>query len=265
MNFQVVYGFILRHLYLYKRNWIRLTEILFWPAMELILWGFMAAYIEKQTTGDFSLFIRFLIGATIFWDVLFRTQLAVSMAFLEDMWTRNLLNVFVAPIRIREYLMGSFILALLRITIIVTVLTLLARWMYSFDLLEFQWTLVPFFGLLLVFGFSLGLISTSIVLRFGQAAESLAWAIAFLIQPFSAVFYSVDTLPQFMQYISWLLPSTYVFESMRKVLQTGIMDWDALGIAALINIGFLFFSATFFVWMFSQARERGLLTKIASQ
>jgi ABC-2 type transport system permease protein len=233
--------------------------------MELLLWGFLSMYIQKQTAGDFSNFIRFLIGATILWDVLFRAQMGVSISFLEDMWTRNLLNIFVAPIRIREYLAAIFCMGVLRVSIVVIVMSAMAWVLYAFNLYAFSWNLIPFFVMLMVFGFSLGIISVALILRWGQAAESLAWAVPFMIQPFSAVFYSVDTLPKVMQTVAWCFPSTYIFEGMREFLRSGNMDWNAIGVSAALNIVYLACAAGIFFWMFAKARKLGLLTKIATQ
>ena len=265
MNLGIILGLVQRYSLLYIRNPVRGFELIFWPAMELLVWGFLTVFIQKQTTGDFALFIRFLIGATIFWDILFRAQMGVALSFLEDMWTRNLLNLFVTPMRLREYLAATAVMGLLRVTVVLAITSLLAFVLYAFNIYELEWSLVPFLALLMVFGFSLGLISISLILRWGQAAESLAWAVPYIIQPFSAVFYSVDTLPEFMQYVAWCIPSTYVFEGMRDVVQTGAMDWSSLWIAAWINLGFLAFASGFFYWMFSNARKLGFLTKIATQ
>lgn len=265
MNPRVISALVKRFFFLYLRNPVRITELVFWPAMELMLWGFLTVFIQKETSGDFSTFIRFLIGATIFWDVLFRAQMGVSISFLEDMWTRNLLNIFVAPIRIREYLAAMFCMGVLRVTIVVVVMSLIAWFLYAFNLYAFSWNLLPFFALLMTFGFSLGIVSVSLILRWGQAAESMAWALPFMIQPFSAVFYSVETLPKGMQYVAWCFPSTYVFEGMRELVRTGTMDWNAVWMSALLNLIYLAFSAGIFIWMFAKARKLGLLTKIATQ
>jgi ABC-2 type transport system permease protein len=265
MNFRVIYALVQRYSFLYLRNPVRGFELVFWPAMELLLWGFLSMYIQKETTGDFSNFIRFLIGATIFWDVLFRAQMGVSISFLEDMWTRNLLNIFVAPIRIKEYLAAMFCMGVLRVSIVVIVMSILAWFLYAFNLYEFNWYLLPLFASLMVFGFSLGIISVSLILRWGQAAESLAWAVPFMIQPFSAVFYSVETLPKVMQYVAWCFPSTYIFEGMREFIRTGVMDWHAILYSVLLNIVYLAVAAGIFIWMFAKARKLGLLTKIATQ
>lgn len=265
MNPRVILALVQRYSFLYIRNPVRGLELIFWPAMELLLMGFLSQYIQSETSGTFSNFISFLIGATIFWDVLFRAQMGVSISFLEDLWTRNLLNVFVAPIRIKEYLAAMFCMGVLRVGIVVLIMSLMAWLLYAFNLFAFSWYLVPYFSLLMMFGFSLGIISVSLILRWGQAAESLAWAVPFIIQPFSAVFYSVETLPKAMQAIAWCFPSTYIFEGMRELVRTGIMNWQAVWISTLLNVVYLAVAAFIFIWMFAKARKLGLLTKIATQ
>ena len=140
MNPRIISALVLRYAFLYTRNWIRVVELIFWPTMELLVWGFLTTFIERQTTGDFPMFIRFLIGAMIFWDVLFRSQQAVAISFLEDVWTRNLLNVFVAPIRVTEYLAATFAFGMIRVTITVVLLAVLAKLLYAFNLFDFQCT-----------------------------------------------------------------------------------------------------------------------------
>jgi len=265
MNPRTVAFLALRYIFLYSRNAVRFVELIFWPGLDLLVWGFLTVFLQRNTTGDFPQFISFLIGAMIFWDVLFRAQQGVAISFLEDVWTRNLLNIFIAPVRVSEYLAATFVVGILRILVTVSILSVLAMLLYSFDILHFRWALLPFFGNLLFFGWSLGMISMALILRWGQAAESLAWAVPFLIQPISAVFYPVDVLPVWLQPIARLLPSTHVFEGMRAVLKTGTFEWKYMAAACGLNLVFLVAAGTYFGWMLARVKKRGLLTKVATQ
>ncbi|MEM7387221.1 MAG: ABC transporter permease, partial [Verrucomicrobiota bacterium] len=117
---------------------------------------------------------------------------------------------------------------------------------------------------LMVFGWSLGMISISLILRWGQAAESLAWAVPFMIQPLSAVFYPVSVLPAWVQPIAYALPPTHIFEGMREVLIDGNMPVDHLIWASLLNLVYLAIAGGFFGWILSYVRRRGLLTKVTT-
>ncbi len=210
------------------------------------------------------LFITFLIGGIILWDALFRAQQGVAISFLEDVWTRNLLNVFAAPVRMGEYLASTFVVGLLRVLVTATVLGVIAAVAWSFNLFEFRGGLVVFYANLMLFGWSLGLLSISLILRWGHGAESLAWAIPFLVQPFAAVFYPVASLPGWVQWVARALPPAHVFEGMRGVLAGQGIDWQALALATGLNVVCLGLGGWLFARTLARARERGLLVKVAS-
>ena len=270
MNFRIISALVLRYLFLYIRTPMRLIELIFWPMVDLVVWGSLTIYLQRQSETldpEFAKKILFLIGGVILWDVLFRAQQGVAISFLEDVWTRNLLNVFVAPVRTSEYVAATFVIGFLRICVTVLVLSVLAALAYSFNVFTMKWSLLPFFVNLLVFGWSLGMISTALILRWGQAAESLAWAIPFFIQPVVAVFYPVSSLPGWLQPITQIFPATHVFEGMRDVLnpEIGHASWSSIGMAAGLNVIFMALAAFVFAWILKSTRQKGLLTKFATQ
>lgn len=267
MNFRIIYALVLRYLFLYSRTPMRLIELVFWPVVDLMVWGNLTLFLQKNSNPEFGQFIVFLIGGMILWDVLFRAQQGVAISFLEDVWTRNLLNVFVAPVRTSEYVAATFTVGFLRICVTLLVLCVLAAVSYHFNIFVLKWSLIPFFLNLLVFGWSLGMISTALILRWGQAVESLAWAIPFFIQPLVCVFYGVADLPAWLRPLAWCLPATHVFEGMRAVLNPKIQHFDVTSMlwAVALNVVFMAIAATIFGTMLSLTKRRGLLTKFATQ
>jgi ABC-2 type transport system permease protein len=265
MNFQVIGALVMRYVYLYTRTPVRMVEMVFWPMVDILVWGFLTLFLKQNTEGDFPEFIVFLIGAMILWDILFRAQQGVAISFLEDVWTRNLLNVFVAPVRTQEYVGATFVVGLLRITVTGIVLALIAWFAYAFNVFILDWYLIPFFLNVLIFGWSLGMVSTALILRWGQAAESLAWAVPFFIQPVVAVFYPVDVLPGWLQPVAMALPATHVFEGMREVMETGSMNVQSLLVALGLNLIYLSLAGWLFASILRLVRRKGLLTKFATQ
>ena len=266
MNLRTISALVLRYIFLYTRSPMRLVELVFWPVVDLVVWGNVTVFIQRNSSADFGGFITFILGAMILWDIMFRAQQGVAISFLEDVWTRNLLNVFVAPVRTSEYLSATFFVGFLRILVTVVVLGFISWFGYSFNIFILQWWLIPFFACLMVFGWSLGMISTALILRWGQAAESLAWAVPFFIQPLVAVFYPVSAIkPEWLQTVSLALPPTHVFEGMREVLSTGTFSWEKFGWAVGLNIIFMVIAGSIFAWMLTMTRRRGLLTKFATQ
>lgn len=265
MNLQRVGVMVLRYIFIYRRSPVRLVEVIFWPTMSLLVWGFVTTFIQRAGEGDLTRVITFLIGAMICWDILFRAQQGVALSFLEDVWARNLLNIFCAPVRLREYVFATFLFGLMRVFVTLTFLSFLAWVFYHFNFFALGFALMPFIANLLVLGLTIGIIAIAIILRYGHGAEPFAWALPFLLQPFSAVFYPVNVLPEPMQKVAWMIPCTYVFEGMRAVIGSGVIPWDSLAWAIGLNLIYLAAAMGLLLHMFNLARDRGLLGKWGMQ
>jgi ABC-2 type transport system permease protein len=257
-----VSALLLRHLYLYRRSYIRAGEVFFWPVMNLVLWGFIAAYVQRLALSET---VSFLLGGLIFWDVLYRAQMAITLSVTEEVWVKNLLNIFIAPIRTVDFILATALMGVIRAMANVLILGSLAYVLYAFNVLTIGLALLPFLASLLLFGWAVGMCTMALMLRFGQAAEALAWGVPFLLQPLSAVFYPVDVLPPWLQAMAHLLPSMYIFEGMRTALRAGTVDRALLLTALALNVVYLAAGAGFFGWMLRQAREKGYLSRLGMQ
>jgi ABC-2 type transport system permease protein len=265
MNLRVVTALIWRYLFLYTRTPMRLVELVFWPMVDLLIWGFVMLYVKDDVKEGATLSPHAFVAGAILWDVVFRAQQGVAVSFLEDVWTRNLLNIFVAPVRTAEYLFATFGVGILRIIVTVVMMATVAFVLDFFNIFTLGAALIPFFLNLLLAGWALGMISTALIVRWGQAAENLAWAIPFFFQPFCAVFYSVEKLPTWAQQFSWCVPASHVFEGMRAALDGKPFQWESFWTAAALNVGLLALAGIVFVTMLSKTRKLGLLTKFATQ
>jgi ABC-2 type transport system permease protein len=265
MNLRIVSALVWRYLFLYTRTPMRLVELVFWPMVDLLIWGFLTLSIQKHVEGPFANSITFLVGGMILWDVIFRAQQGVAVSFLEDVWTRNLLNIFVAPVRTLEYLGATFSVGFLRILFTVVIMSLVALFLVPFNILSLGLPLLGFFINLLLSGWALGMIATALILRWGQAAESLAWAVPFFIQPFCAIFYSISDMPGWAQPIARCLPASYVFEGMRQVMRGEGFSWSYFWTAVALNVALLSVAGIVSGKVLEITRKRGLLTKFATQ
>lgn len=264
-SFNTLCALVLRYVFLYTRNPVRLVELVFWPLVDLLVWGFLTTYLQGQGQGEFPTTITFLIGGMILWDVLYRSQQGVAISFLEDVWTRNLLNVFVAPVRTVEYVAATCAAGVLRVCVTLTILGIVAALAYAFDITDLGLALLPFLVNLMLFGWFLGMVSTALILRWGQAAESLAWAVPFFIQPLAAVFYPVSVLPSWLQPIAMSLPCTPIFEGMRAILSGKSIPWEHVQSAFFLNLVWGLLAAWFFAANLRHVRKTGLLVKVATQ
>jgi ABC-2 type transport system permease protein len=233
----------------------------YWPTMQMIIWGFFSTFLYQNSSwlaGAFGV----LIAAVMLWDVLFRGQLGFSLSFLEELWSRNLANLYCSPLTPGEHVVSLFTMALIRALIGVVPAMLLAIPFYHFSIFGLGLPLGAFFFSLLLMGCSLGMIVTAMILRFGLAAENLAWFIVFLLAPVSAVYYPVSILPGWLQVISHLLPSSYVFEGMRAQMFDHVFRWDLFAASIGLNVIYLLIGLGIYLWSFSRARHLGLLLQV---
>ena len=261
MKIHRINALVIRHLYLFKRSLPRLLDILFWPVVTLLTWGFLTVYLQGISFNNVNI-VSVLLGAIILWELLQRMQGAVAITFLEDVWERNFLNLFVTPLTIAEFLASTVILGIIRLAGVLLVVSVLSILLYHYSIFSLGFYFLPFLAVLMMFGFAMGLFNMAIILRFGTSAQILAFGLIFLVQPFSAVFYPVSALPESLQFIAYILPSTYVFEGMREVINTGTLPL-ALLTKGLI-LGFLYMTAMifFFYKMFAYVKREGRLLKL---
>jgi ABC-2 type transport system permease protein len=172
------------------------------------------------------------------------------------------LNIFVTPLKISEFLFSTVLLGFIRIVLVGVVMSGLAYLLYAFNIFAFGFYIIPFVLELLLFGWILGIFTTAIIMRYGTSAQVLAFGFIVLIQPFSAVFYPVSALPQFVQFIAYIFPSTYVFEGMRAIISSGTIPWFQLLMATLVNIIYLISVLFLFKFMFAKVKEKGRLMKL---
>ena len=252
---------IRRHAYLLLKSWPRLISMAYYPTVTMVLWAFLTLYLAPSNR-----FLTdapgFFIGAVLLWDVLFRGQLGVSLTFIEEMYSRNLGNLFVSPLRLYELILGQLAMSLMRTVIGVGGACLFAWLLFRYSIFSMGLPLVAFFTGLLMFGWAIGLAVSAMILRWGLGAEELAWAAIFLVAPVSGVYYPIAVLPPALQAISYVLPAAHVFEGMRAVLLQHTFRADLLQNAILLDLVYLMLGATVFAIAVHSARKRGALLQM---
>lgn len=252
---------VLRYWYLLRGSWPRLLELAYWPTVQMVLWGFISQFMST-TSSWVAQGGGVLIAAVLLWDVLFRGQLGVSVPFLEEMWSRNLGQLFVSPLRPLEWVLAMLVMSLIRTLIGVVPAALLAIPIFHYSVFGLGLPLAGYFVNLIVMGWWLALLIIALILRYGLGAESLAWMTVFLLAPVSAVYYPVAVLPDWLQTVAWALPSTHVFEGLRWLLFHHEVRSDLMFGAAAWNGFYLLLSTAVFLWAFRVARHRGSLLHV---
>jgi ABC-2 type transport system permease protein len=249
---------ILRYWYLLLSSWPRFVELLYWPTLQVITWGFLQTYVA-QNANFFARAGGTLIGAVMLWDILLRGQLGFSISFLEEMWARNLGNLMMSPLKPIEFLLSLMAMSLIRLAIGLVPMTLLAIALFHFNVYGLGLPLIAFFCNLIFTSWSVGILVSGLVLRNGLGAESIVWTLMFALMPLACVYYPVSVLPHWLQYVAWALPPTYVFEGMRALLIDQVFRADLMVSALLINAVLLMASFAAFLALLNSARRHGSL------
>ncbi len=256
-----VAAMVLRHTYLMRKSWIRIVEMAYWPTMNMVMWGFIAQYLAT-TSSAIAQIPGMFVTALLLWEVLFRGQLGFALAFLEELYARNLGHLFVSPLRPYELVISMIVVSFIRTAIGVGTAAILAYVLYAASIFDLGFSLLAFFVNLLVTGWAVGLMVAALILRYGLAAENLAWGLIFVAAPISGVYYPIDTLPGWLQHVAWVLPTSHVFEGMRAVLSEGVFWWDALFHAIWLNILYMVLGIALFLIAFRDSRIRGTLLQM---
>ena len=250
-----------RHAYLLLKSWPRLLSMAYYPTVTMILWAFVTVYL-RPTNNFLADAPGLFIGAVLLWDILFRGQLGVSLTFFEEMYSRNLGNLFVSPLRAWELITGQLVLSLLRTFIGVGAACAFAWLLFSYSIFSLGLPLIAFFVNLIVCGWAIGLAVSGMVLRWGLGAEELAWAAVFLLAPVSGVYYPIAVLPGWLQVIARLIPTSYVFDGMRALLLEHTFRADLFVQALALNGVFMIVGIALYMWAIGYARKHGLLLQM---
>jgi len=264
MSFYRIFTIVLRQLYLIRGSFSRMFPLFSWIAVDMVLWGFLTKYLNTVAIAGFN-FVPALLGAVLLWDFFGRIMQGVTIAFFEDVWSRNFLNIFATPLLISEYVSGLVLTSILTSLVGLIVMLVIATFFFNLSFLVYGFMIIPFLLVLFLFGISLGIFGSALVLRLGPASEWFIWPIPAFISPFVGVLYPISTLPGWMQSISKVLPPTYVFEGLRAIIQGKPASITLLGIATVLALFYIFLAYQFFVKIYRSALKSGLIARYSAE
>lgn len=264
MNARHVAAVALRQYYLLRSSPTRLVPLFAWVAIDIVLWGFIARYLGRIAPHGPD-FLLTLLGAALLWDFFTRIMHGVTTAFLEDVWSRNFLNLFATPLAVSEYVLGLVLTSIATSLVGLAVMLALASLAFGFPFLAYGAQFVPFVVVLFLFGIALGILASAMVLRLGPASEWLVWPIPALLSPFASVFYPLSVLPAWMQAIAHALPPSYVFEGLRALVAGKPFPLHELAWAAGLAAAQIVLAYACFVAVFRATVRSGLLARYSAE
>jgi len=248
-----------RHWYGTLRSFDRLTDAFYWITIDLLLWGITAGYMQEHSSGAGNIFFM-IITSVIMWNVVYRSQMDIGMGLLEELWNKNLVNLFAAPLTLAEWAVSLILIGLIKTAVAVTFGSAVAYLLYSYFLPGvIGWYLVPFVVVLVMTGWWVGFLVVTLVLRLTTKAQAVAWTFVWVLAPLSAIFFPLSSLPGWARHVAALLPASYVFEEMRRVLVGQDVLWSNLLIATGLNVAYLVISVALVKRGFERVLNQGLV------
>lgn len=255
-----VWGLVYKFACICYRSLDRVFDIVYWPVISLLLWGFTSIFVS--TTSSFSGIIEFFLGGAVLWSVFWRAQTDVGTFILEDFWSRNVYNLFASPVTPLELFCAIGLVGFVRCLLSFFFLGVLSWFLYTFNILQIGGLAIAVFtAVLLLFGWVIGIVISALIFRYGLRIQVLAWSVGFIIQPFSCVFYPLESMPPWVQVIAVTLPTTHVFEGLRHAIATGELAVGPLLTAFGLTLVLLVAALFFFQYALLQAKRLGLLTR----
>ena len=258
MRLHRMFALSMRHLYLIKGSFPRILDLIYWPTIQIILWGFISQFFTMYS-DYYNNTVGVILSCAILYDFLFRASISFNMLFLEEIWSRNFTNLFIAPLKISEIITALTATCLLRTLIGIIPAIIIMSPLFGVSLLEMGPPLFLLFLSLYLFGTTLGLLVSSGLLRFGPAFENTAWSSLFLLAPLGCVYYPLSILPEWLQILAKVLPLVYIFEEARSILVNNVVDYKNIMNALALNLFYFVGAGIIFYLAFYGARKKGTL------
>lgn len=263
MNRLHILGIFYRNIVLIRRSVPKLFGLFGFVTVALFLWGFLTLWVQTLAPDDTATdFILVILSAFIFWSLFDLSQRSFGISFLEEVWSRNIINLFASPVKLSEMVVGFILVGVVQALLAFFYVTTLAFLLYALNIWNLGLYIIPFFINILVFGWALGIVTIGLVVRFGPSADILAFFIPFLVLPFSAVYYPVSVFPPVLQKLTFVLPTRHMFEGMRTAITEGVMPLDNVFWATVLNLVFVVLAFLFLYWMLRLARIKGYLSRL---
>lgn len=256
MNFNRIILLVKRAFLLTFRGLDPVTDFFYWPLFDILIWGFAGSWMAQNTANPQHAVI--ILASLVLWQAVYRANLDISYNFLSELWSRNLINLFVTPVTIQEWAVAHMIVGAIN-ACVGALFGVCAVWLlYGISIVSMGPSFLFLFALLLFSGYSVGLFTSSTLVSWGNSAQKLVWVMGWFFVPFIGVYYPVEIMPTWARIVSYCVPMTYVFKVLRVYIQTHAIDGATLGMGIALTLLYFFAAVSLFIWAFYRSRTRGL-------
>lgn len=252
-----VFAFTMRSAIFAVRNLFVMTDLFFWPMISLVSIGLMAKFVQLGPAT-----LGFVMTGTLAAGVLQITQLDVGYAVLYELWSKSFKHTLLTPVGVSEGVAGTWIAGVIRGIIAFLLLSSAAVWIFHFHLPGF-WVTSLFLAGLFASAFILGILVNILILSFGQKVEITAWMFAHLFMILCGIYYPVDILPRFFQYIALMIPITHFLEFFRESYGFKAHTPYPLLFGFALTIFYIIISLRFLSHAYTRARQKGIIIRLS--
>jgi ABC-2 type transport system permease protein len=258
MKLNRIYAIVLKNIYGFRHSYDKISDAFYWPTLDLVLWGITSSVVQA-TSGNISNFLLMVVSGVVFWIIFWRAQYEITIGVLDELWNKNLVNIFVTPLRFSEWVIAWLVMGILKGSMSFVFAFILAFVLYKTNFFVYGFYMLPFLLMLLFSGWWIGFMIASIIMRYGTKVQTLAWSLPWVLAPFSALYYPVTALPDWAEAIARMMPTSYVFEGMREVVATGNLDWNKVLISLLLNLFYLAIGVFLLHRSYRKLMEKGVV------
>lgn len=258
MKWHRMQAILLRHWYQNMHDTGNLIGFIYWPLIDLLLWGITSLYLKSISSQGAQIVVVLVSGAVLS-QLIYRSYYDFMVPIMFERWDRNLINLFASPITFTEWIVSVLLYDVIRTLIGFSVVTTVAYHFYDVNLLLLGQYFIPIMMLFMMSGWWIGFLVVGLSVLKGRRMDVVIWSVTAFLSPFSAIYYPVSILPQWAQNISHLLPQSYIFEAMRQILTKKPIDTSYFVISAVLNVVYLLIAILFFQWCFKKLLQKGLI------
>jgi len=244
---------VYKNLLLLRIPW-RYFDLLVWPVINFISFTFLAKYYGTSEAA-----IPAVILGMIGWRFIATTAMDIFHNGMDEYYCHSLPSLMAAPVHVFELVAGAAVTGFIKSIIVFAIFCALGWWLFGFGISDWTGSIAAF-ALLTYFGVVLGTFAFGLVLLARRSALPMAFALTDVFPIFTGALYPIGVLPDVLQRIAWLFPTTYAFEALRATLGVGSVGPPLAAIAQLA--AFTVIAALFLLWAYDHARRKGDLARL---
>ena len=239
----LAWAFVERQTNLWKRYWAWELVWLVYGVVNTLAITFIAREVEAAGiagAGGANDLVLFLLLGTLVWAYLSAVMDDISLVITWERWEGTIEHTLMAPVPRWVHLVGMAVFGVLHATVRTALIFAIALPFFAVDFSQADWlaaVAVIAVGSVSIAG--LGILAGVLPLIYPERGTQMSFMAQAVILLISGVYYSVEVLPAWLQFLSYFSPATYLLDGIRGAIIHGesVSELaDTLAILALFGV-----------------------------